>query len=80
MSKHGTIKAKKVIGDVLLYLLLMFVFLLRTCYAMICMLVSIFIIVPLAIPCNMIKNKATFAESMTKAIETCVDEIKDIYK
>ncbi len=72
--------ARKIIGNALLYLLLMFVFLLRTCYAIIYMTMSIFIIVPLAVLTNMIRNRGALYDSVEKAIETCIDEIKDIYK
>lgn len=72
--------ARRIIGNALLYLLLMFVFLLRTCYAIIYMTMSIFIIVPLAVLTNMIRNRGALCDSVEKAIETCIDEIKDIYK
>jgi hypothetical protein len=80
MTRNTKNMKRRIIGNVLLYLLLMLIYALRACYAIVYIFLSIYILVPLAILVDIIRNENTFAESIKKAIQSCVDEVKDIYK
>ena len=80
MKQNAENLARRIIGNALLYLLVMIVFVLRACYTIIYILLSICAIVPLAVLVDIIRNKVTFANAITEAIGECVNEVKDIFK
>ena len=73
-------KWRKVLADVILYILTTLTFVMRVGYAIVFLCSSIVILIPLTTACAMLKKDISFGKAFLDAFESCLQEFNEIIK
>ena len=78
MSNKTENRIRKIVGNTLLYFVIMFDFILRGCFALIYLFLGIYILIPAATICDIIRNKSGFVSALNDASEACMETVEGI--
>jgi hypothetical protein len=78
MSNKTENRIRKIVGNALLYFVMMFDFILRGCFALIYLFLGIYILIPAAVLCDIVMNKSSFVGALNDAAEACMEVVEGI--